>query len=181
MAVNKLVALFDKTLVKHRGWKHLPGSKYNFLYFVPEIYKGKDVTIKDGTVIRKGDKILEIHIDNPNLINLDTGYSSLFIMLKEELANLGSQFHKKEYEEYKAVLAVTLLYRLAMRAGFTVFEFESSFKSRMVSFGENILRKTLRKEKEDKNKKTKKREAKVCWISKDQIINIEMENESRKE
>ena len=172
MAINKLVALFDKTLVKHRGWKHLPGSKYDFLYFVPEIYKGKDVTIKDGTVIRKGDKILEIHIDNPNLVNLDTGYSNLFIMLKDELANLGRLFPEKEYEEYKAVLAVTLLYRLASRAGFTVYEFESSFKKRMVSFGENILRMTLRKEKEEKSKKKKQRVAKVCWISRDQIINI---------
>lgn len=181
MAVNKLVALYDKTLVKLLGWKHLPGSKYNFLYFVPKIYKGKDVTIKDGTVIRKGDKILEIHIDNPNLVNLETGYSNLFIMLKEELANLGRLFPEKEYEEYKAVLAVTLLYRLATRAGFTVYDFDSSFRQKMVSFGENILRKTLRKEKEEKNKKKKKRVAKVCWISRDQIINIEMEKEMEKE
>lgn len=181
MAVNKLVALYDKTLVKLLGWKHMPGSKYNFLYFVPKIYKGKDVTIKDGTVIRKGDKILEIHIDNPNLINLDTGYSSLFIMLREELANLGRLLPDKEYEEYKAVFAITLLYRLASRAGFTVYEFESTFRRRMVSLGENILRATLRKEKEDKNKKTKKRIAKVCWISRDQIMNIKMENESKNE
>jgi len=177
MAVNKLVALFDKTLVKHRGWKHLPGSKYNFLYFVPEVYKGKDVIIQDGTVIRKGDKILEIHIDNPNLVNLETGYSSLFIMLKDELANLGRLLPEKEYEEYKAVLAITLLYRLATRAGFTVFEFESSFNRKMVSLGENILRATLRKEKEDKSKKGKKRIAKVCWISREQIMSIKMEEE----
>jgi len=181
MPVNKFVALFDKTLVKHRGWKHLPGSKYNFLYFVPEIYKGKDVIIKDGTVIRKGDKILEIHIDNPNLINLDTGYSSLFIMLKGELANLGKLLPEKEYEEYKAVLAITLLYYLASRAGFTVFEFESSIKRKMVSLGENILRATLRKEKEDKSKKGKKRIAKVCWISRDEIMNINMEENIEKE
>ncbi|MGB4588081.1 MAG: hypothetical protein WBI17_02455 [Clostridiaceae bacterium] len=173
MAINKLVALFDKTLVKHRGWKHLPGSEHNFLYFVPEIYKGKDVIIKDGTIIRKGDKILEIHIDNPNLINLDTGYSSLFTMLKGELINLGKMLPEKEYEEYKAVLAITLLHRLASRAGFTVFEFESSFNQKMVSLGENILRATLRKEKEDKNKKKKKRIAKVCWISRNEIMNLE--------
>ena len=181
MPVNKFVALYDKTLVKLLGWKHMPGSKYNFLYFVPKIYKGKDVTIKDGTVIRKGDKILEIHIDNPNLINLDTGYSSLFIMLKEELANLGRLLPEKEYEEYKAVLAITLLYRLAPRAGFTVFEFESSFKRKMVSLGENILRRTLRKDKEDKSKKGKKRIAKVCWISRDEIMNIEMQEKVEKE
>lgn len=179
--MKKLVALFDKTLVKHRGWKHLPGSRTNFLYFVPQIYKGKDVTIKDGTVIRKGDKILEIHIDNPNLVNLDTGYSSLFIMLREELANLGRLLPEKEYEEYKAVLAITLLFRLASRAGFTVFEFESSFKRKMVSLGENILRTTLRKEKEDKSKKAKKRIAKVCWISRDEIMNIDLENETKSE
>lgn len=181
MAVNKFVALYDTTLVKLLGWKHLPGSKTNFLYFVPKIYKGNDVTIKDGTVIRKGDKILEIHIDNPNLVNLDTGYSSLFIMLKEELANLGRLLPEKEYEEYKAVLAVTLLYQLATRAGFTVYDFDSSFKRKMVSLGENILRLTLRKEKEDKSKKKKKRVAKVCWISRDQIMNIEKDLETQQE
>jgi hypothetical protein len=51
----------------------------------------------------------------------------------------------------------------------------------MVSLGENILRATLRKEKEDKSKKGKKRIAKVCWISRDEIMKIQMDDEAEKE
>ena len=167
---NRVVAFYDKNIVKINGWEKVPGSELGFLYMVPKSHKGKPVTIEDGTVINSGDRYFEIHIINTNLMNLDTGYGSLFIMLKDELELIGEAMKKEEYKDYKAVLAVTLLHRLAKRAGFTIMEIENPVKRKMVSLGENILRSALRKGKNVKD--GKKRVAKECWISRDQIFEI---------
>ncbi|MFH5836282.1 YkoP family protein [Proteiniclasticum sp. C24MP] len=172
---SRIIATYDKNIVNLQGWKKVPGSTLEFLYMVPKKYKGKPVRIKDGTVIREGDSYYEIHIINTNLAKLDTSYGNLFIMLNEELRLIGEHMKKDEGEEYKAVLAVTLLHRLARRAGFTIKEIDSPVMRRLVSLGENILRTALRKEKDAGPKK--KRVAKECWMSRDQVMSIETEQQ----
>lgn len=167
-ALNRIVAFYDRNMVRLLGWKKVPGSDLEFLYLVPKVHKGRTVAIDDGTVIHKGDHIFEIHIINTNLDKLDTSYGNLFIMLKQELTQVGVIMQTEEYGKYKALLSVTLLHRLARRVGFTVIEIENPLKRRMVSLGENILRSALRKGKNEKD--GKKRIAKECWISKDQIL-----------
>ena len=169
-AFNRFVAFYDRNIVRFNGWERVPGSELGFLYMVPKSYRGKPVTIDDGTVISKGDKYYEIHIVNTNLMNLDTGYGNLFIMLKDELELIGEHMKKEGFGDYKAVLAVTLLHRLARRAGFTIKEIDHPVKRRLVSLGENILRSALRKERNTKD--GKKRVAKECWISREQIFEI---------
>lgn len=169
--LHDLVAFYDRNIVRLQGWKPVPGSNIGFLYLVPSVYKGKPVTISDGTVIKKGDKFFEIHIINTNLHKLNTHYGNLFVMLKDELIKVGELLEQEGYEDYKAVLGVTLLYQLAKRVGFTIFEIEPAWKRSMISFGENFLRSSLRKGKEERKDK-KKRYAKECWISRDQIMNL---------
>lgn len=169
-AFKRVVAFYDRNMVKFLGWEKVPGSDLEFLYLVKKVHKGKTVTIDDGTVIRKGDHIFEIHIINTNLDKLDTSYGNLFIMLKKELAQVGLIMQTEEYRDYKALLSVTLLHRLARRVGFSVREIENPLQRRMVSLGENILRSALRKGKNEKD--GKKRIAKECWISKAQILEL---------
>lgn len=168
--LKKMVGFYDASLVKLLGWKPVPGSDLKFLYLVPKVHKGKTVKIEDGTLIHRGDSYYEIHMVNTNLKNLDTSYGNLFIMLAEELKLIGKHMEKPENRKYKAVLGVTLLHRLARRAGFTILEIESPLKREMVSLGENILRSTLRKENTKNDKK--KRIAKECWISQDQLLKM---------
>lgn len=168
--LKKIVGYYDASLVRLLRWKRIPESTLGFLYIVPKKHKGKPVTIEDGTVISKGDEYLEIHIINTNLVNLDTSYGSLFTMLGEELVLIGKYMEKPENRRFKAVLGVTLLHRLARRAGFTIIEIEPPLKRELISLGENILRNTLRKEKPQKD--GKKRVAKECWISQNQIFEM---------
>lgn len=169
---TSIIAAYDKNIVKLHGWEKVPGSTLEFLYMVPKKHKGKPVRIKDGTLIRKGDRYYEIHIINTNLSKLDTSYGSLFIMLNQELKLIGEHMEKDENGEYKAILAVTLLHRLARRAGFTIKDIDNPLMRRLVSLGENVLRSALRKEKDTGPKK--KRVAKECWMSRDQAISIEL-------
>lgn len=165
-----VIGFYDATLVRMLGWKRVPESDIGFLYLVPKVHRGKSVVIEDGTVIKRGDCYYEIHLVNTNLKNLDTRYGHLFTMLAEELKLIAKHMEKPENRKYKAVLGVTLLHRLARRAGFTIIEIESPVRRKLVSLGENILRSTLRKEKAKKD--GKKRVAKECWISQSQLFEM---------
>ena len=168
--LSRIISAYDKKVVKSQGWKVVPGSTLGFLYLVPLKHKGKPVRIEDGTVINKGDLYYQIHIMNDNLVNLDTSHESLFTMMNAELKLVGEHMKKEENADYKAVLAVTLLHKLVRKVGFTVNEIENPIERKLVSLGENILRTALRKEKDNGPKK--KRVAKKCWISRDQIMKI---------
>lgn len=168
--LSRIISAYDRKIVKLQGWKAVPGSTLGFLYLVPLKYKGKPVIIEDGTVIKKGDLYYQIHIINDNLSNLDTSPESLFNMMNEELKLVGEHMRKEENADYKAVLAVTLLHKLVRKVGFTVNEIDNPIERKLVSLGENILRAALRKEKDNGPKK--KRVAKKCWISRDQILKI---------
>lgn len=168
--LKKVIGFYDASLVRMLGWHRVPGSSIGFLYMVPKVHKGKNVLIEDGTVIQRGDCYYEIHMVNTNLKNLDTSYGNLFTMLAEELKSIGIHMEKPENRKYKAVLGITLLHRLARRAGFTIIEIESPVRRKLVSLGENILRSTLRKEKAKKD--GKKRVAKECWISQSQLFEM---------
>ena len=166
--IRSLVALYDKTVVRIHGFKKVPGSPIEFLYLVPKVYKGPSIILDDGTEIHKEDSIFEIHIINTNLSNLDTGYANLFRMLREELYYVADYMELEENKDVKAVLAISLLHRLAKRAGFTIIEIDNPIMRKLYSLGENILRGTL-SEKTPK-KKQMKAEAKECWISRNDIL-----------
>ncbi len=166
--IRSLVAFYDKTAVKIHGYKKVPGSPVGFFYLVPKIYKGPSIVLKDGTKINKEDSIFEVHLINTNLTNLDTGYGNLFKMLREELYYIAEYMELEENKDYKAVLAITLLHRLAKRAGFTIIEINNPVMRKLTSLGENILRGTL-SEKTPK-KKQKRVEAKECWMSRSDIV-----------
>ena len=100
---------------------------------------------------------------NTNLAKLDTGYANLFKMLREELYYIAQYMELEENKNVKAVLAITLLHRMAKRAGFTVVEIHNPLMRKLYSIGENILRGSLSQRKTKK----KKVEAKECWMSRD--------------
>lgn len=168
--VQKAVAFYDKTAVKIHGYKKIPGSAVEFFYLVPKVYKGPKIILKDGTEIFKNDSVLELHIINTNLSELDTNYGNLFRMLREELYAIAQYLEVEENTKYKAIFGITLLHRLAKRAGFTIIEIHNPMKRKLFSLGENILRGTLSKKSKMKKQKQKIVEAKECWMSKDEIL-----------
>lgn len=166
--LRNIVAGYDKMAVKIHGYQKIPGSPVGFFYLVPKVYKGKSITLKDGTIINPKDSVFELHLINTNLEHLNTGYGNLFKMLREELYYVGKYLELEENKHYKGVFGITLLHRLAKRAGFTIIEIENPIKRRLFSLGENILRGTLHKK--TSKVKPKKVIAKECWISRDEIL-----------
>ena len=160
----------DNLIVKLGKWEHIPNSMNNFMYIVPYKYNRKTITLRDGTVISKGDRVAEIHIDNTSIKRLDTGYANLFKLLRVELRGLKESYSQEHYSEIKAIYGITVFYDIAHRQGFTVVEMNNKAKRFFGSLWENILRLLFK----NGNKKTRKKFilAKECWLSKDQILEI---------
>ncbi|MBC2582318.1 YkoP family protein [Clostridium sp. DJ247] len=159
---------FDKFVVRCAGWSHIPNSKTNFFYLTPHIYKGKTIKLKDGTFIRKGDWVAELHIDNISIKTLNVSYQGILKLFREELITLKQSFNAEPYSKVKAIHGISVFYNIARRQGFTIIDVDNIFKRVFESIWENILRLLLKKY----NKKTRKKfvGSKECWISKDQIM-----------
>jgi hypothetical protein len=160
----------DSLIVKLGKWKHIPNSKNNFMYINPYQYKRKTITLKDGTVIAKGDLVAEIHIDNSSIKRLNTGYANLFKLLNGELKALKESYDTEPYSGIKAIYGITVFYDIARRQGFTVVEMDNKIVRFFGSLWENILRLLFK----NGNKKTRKKfiYSKECWLSKNQILEM---------
>lgn len=91
-------------------------------------YKGAPVTLKDGTVIRKYDLLLKIHLHNERILSelhqIDSELKrAVFIyhQIKHALPSLAHyvQMHHKQ-DKIKGIIGITSLHRGAGRLGFDV-------------------------------------------------------------
>lgn len=157
----------DIAIVKLAGWSLVPESNVNLMYMNPYRYKGESITLKDGTVIKNGDWIAELHLNNRIFGSLDTSYANLIRLFKSEMKSIGKCISCEPYSKIKAVYATTVFYEIAERQGFTVMEIKSSFKRFFYTLWENILRMSYKKN--NKKRKNKIVTPKEIWISQGQI------------
>jgi len=171
--VNKLLkTLFiqiDKTVVKLNRWEYIPNSNKKMMYINPHTYKGEDLKLTDGTIIRKGDRVAELHIDNLKVDNIKNDLSTLYSLLEEELYALSQTVSNiDKYKSIKAYYGVTLLYPIASRKGFTIIDIRDKTKKAFIKIWENVLKLSYGKSRIKKSKSF--RIPKECWISKSQVL-----------
>ena len=86
-------------------------------------YHGKSVTLPDGTAIRKNDPIIEVHFNNPMLLQLPSDVSAwtLLQMLAQDLRALVQWMQQPDSPiDACALFGVSLLSRGTRRLGFTL-------------------------------------------------------------
>ena len=114
---------FEKLFSKFNKWIHIPDSQHNMLLIDIKKYRGKTFELKDGTVIKRGDQIGELHIDNLKVIDLDNSYRNVNSLLIDELNSLCSACKKNEkFIQIKTFYCFTVLYPLISRKGFEIYE-----------------------------------------------------------
>ena len=171
--MNKLLkTLFihiDKTIVKLNGWEYIPESTRKMMYISPHIYKGADLKLADGTVIKEGDQVAELHIDNLKVDKIKNDLNTLYSILEEELYVLSQAMSNiDKYKSINAYYGVTLLHPIALRNGFTIIDISNKYKKFFVKIWENILKLSYGKSRIKTSKGF--RIPKECWISKSQVL-----------
>ena len=160
---------FDKMIVRTNKWEYIPESSFNMLYIVPQKYKGKKITLNDGTDINYDDMIGEIHIDNIKVEHIRNDLGSIFLILDSELNTLAEASMKYEsFKSIKAYFGRTVLHPMLKKHGFTIIEMDKTLSRFFIRIWENILRIVIKKGKV--RKKNYFKVAKECWISGKQIL-----------
>ncbi|ASN07429.1 YkoP family protein [Virgibacillus necropolis] len=88
-------------------------------------YKGKKITLSDGTVINKNDLLLKIHLHNAKILGQTVGYSEIrraliiYKSVQESLPSIARylQFHD-DANEIKGLIGITMLYKGCKKLGF---------------------------------------------------------------
>lgn len=92
-------------------------------------YRGRNVKLDDGTVIKKGDLLIKIHLHNIRLLRETHEINSeikkarkIFQEVKRSLPYLANYVSKHpRSEEIKGVVGITLLHKGCTRLGFETF------------------------------------------------------------
>jgi peptidoglycan/xylan/chitin deacetylase (PgdA/CDA1 family) len=101
----------------------------SILHFSINTYRGKPLILKDGTLLERGDKFIELHLLNRKISDILGRHNSLMGASKEIERRLIFSIGKiLEYIErndirVKAMHGVTVLYRLAEKKNFDIFDF----------------------------------------------------------
>ncbi|OPJ62235.1 YkoP family protein [Clostridium oryzae] len=167
-----LISGIDNLIVRLCGWTHIPYTTTNFLYISKHRYKGKTLQLKNSTIINKGDIVIEIHIDNKNLKNINTtSYVNLVRSFKSEINVLKKCFTEQQnFKNVKAVYGISAFFHITSRCGFETMEIQNPIRRIFTSIWENLLRHVL---KTSKNKLRKNFViSKECWISKDDLLHL---------
>lgn len=102
-------------------------------------YKGRNITLMDGTIIHKNDLLIKIHLHNVKLLKeIQTHNSDIrraFIIYKnveQALPLLASYIHPHVHNnQTKGVIGITTLYKGCKKLGFEVFPLRNPYYKRM--------------------------------------------------
>lgn len=88
-------------------------------------YKGKKITLSDGTVINRNDMLLKIHLHNVKLLRQMVGYSEIrraliiYRGIQESLPPIARYLQMHDYaNEIKGLIGITTLHKGCMKLGF---------------------------------------------------------------
>ncbi len=96
-------------------------------------YKGRDLILSDGTIIKRNDLLIKIHLHNVKLLKKIQKYESelrralfTFKNVQESLPYIADYLQKQHYsQQIKGSIGVTTLHKGSEKLGFEVFTLNS--------------------------------------------------------
>ena len=162
--LRALLVPFEYVFSLFNNWKPIPNSDQKVFLIDIHKYKGKEYLLKDNTVIKKGDLVAELHVNNTHVIDLDNSMANLYNLIDCELKLIAKALNK-EYKDIKAFYCETVLYALISRKGFQTFKLTNSPITKLKGFWYRTLKDTF----SSSRKPGKKRLPRKCFISAEKL------------
>ncbi|MFC4617663.1 hypothetical protein ACFO4N_02845 [Camelliibacillus cellulosilyticus] len=126
--------------------KPIEGSN-QFISFKVRPYHGKSIKLNDGNVIKKGDRIAELHFNNTFLFEVAVDAQSPIQLAKRMIQLALSAFpdltrelmKRPDFDQIKGVYGVTMIYRGTRQLGFTVSDLSNGLFATMTKVYLKIL------------------------------------------
>ncbi len=115
----------------------IPGPTYGLFKVEFAHFRGRSITLPDGTLVQSGARVAELHIQNKVLPDLASrrGAFELARMMAGDLTALAEWTERDDFpERVTAIYGFTILGRAARRFGFTVRERPHTVRSRLDRF-----------------------------------------------
>ncbi|PLS14659.1 hypothetical protein CVD28_26780 [Bacillus sp. M6-12] len=123
--------VLDPIYFKFTRLCYLPGldESENILRVRLTSYKGRDITLSDGTLIKKSDKLVKIHLHNARLLNEIKHINSelrrakiVYERVRGSLPAIEAYIGNNRYaNDIKGIIGITTLNKGCDRLGFEVF------------------------------------------------------------
>jgi hypothetical protein len=120
---------------RHWPLHAIPGAAFGLLSFRFEPYDGPPVTLPDGTEIRPGDSIGELHCNNLAILRLVECGQNPYAAARKDLARMNAWLEQIDpAEKIPALHGITMLAPAARRLGFFVRELPHGVKAQLERF-----------------------------------------------
>lgn len=107
-----------------RLWRVRPVRPGALIQFGISPYRGRTTRLADGTLVRHGDRILHLHLDNRHLAANSTPGDlnpwSLLELARRDLDDLAAEVASGQLGDVRAIRGVTVLAEATRRVGFEV-------------------------------------------------------------
>jgi hypothetical protein len=116
--------VWERITVHFRPIVPIPGAPSGVFLMRVDRFRGRPIDLPDGTQVRHGDRIIELHLNNRAITRVASlGPFALLRMMAEDLRALAAWVDGPDGPtDARALYAVTLLSRGAPRLGFTLRE-----------------------------------------------------------
>lgn len=130
-----LWALLDPVYYSFTRLSYIQDNKDNIFRVRVTKYKGREALLSDGTIIKRNDKLIKIHLHNARLLNELHQISCdvkrgrfVFKRVFESLPGLASyiELHPNR-DDIKGIIGITTLHKGCSRLGFETYEINNVF------------------------------------------------------
>ena len=169
--ISNVIEKIDNKIVQSKDYLHIPNAEIQLLYIDIKTYKKKDLILPSGTIIKHGNFVGEIHVDNNKIKNMNLGLKTTVAILRDELDSLSiAVLNDSRFSSITAFYGRTILYSLLKRENFTILDLDRNIKVIVVEIWTKLLRLIY----SNNNISNNNRKVKEFWITREELLKRKM-------
>jgi hypothetical protein len=178
LAVVKLWLLWE--MIFHFIFRLRTVTPHNpFMHYRIRAYKGNNITLDNGMVLHKGDKVIELHIDNEKLFHIGINSRStvhlaikMIRSMEKELPSLAQQLmDNNDFKDAKALYGVSMINRGPEKFGFSIRDLPEGWFAKTTDLYLKLLMRIIHPAGQDRLKESSDK-----WVPKMIVMPIDQLN-----